>query len=80
MGVYLDLVDKAKLEFDVVLAERSGHATYLPFVLVLASDDDRDKFEATPIEKNPKAEWLEPFLEEEAGVFNEWNASSNLCV
>lgn len=35
-------------------------------MLVLASDDDREKLEATPIENDPKAEWLEPFLEEEA--------------
>lgn len=70
-GVYLDLVDQAKLEFDIVLAERSGHRTYLPYVLVLASDDDRGKLEATPIEKDPKT-WLEPFLEKEAGVFRRY--------
>lgn len=56
-GVYLDLVDEAKEKW----------SRYLP--LFRASDDDRDKLEATPIEKDPKAEWLEQFLEEEAGIF-----------
>ena len=49
-------------DFELVLV-RNG-----PCVIVLASDHDRAKLEATPVEKD-SVSWFEQVLEEEARVF-----------
>jgi hypothetical protein len=69
LAAYLILVNMARDDgFDVVLGERTGHTSSIPYVLVFATGNDKDQLDATPIEKR-ESRWLEPFLEEEAGVF-----------
>ncbi|KIL56572.1 hypothetical protein M378DRAFT_16976 [Amanita muscaria Koide BX008] len=71
-GAFQELIALAKSEgYDLVVAERTGHEVNCPFVLVLASDDDKDKLEATPIQNRLEDQvgWLEPFLESEIGVY-----------
>ena len=74
-GAFQELIALAKSEgYNLVVAERTGHEVNCPFVLVLASDDDKDMLEATSIQNDLEVQvgWLEPFLESEMGVYRRY--------
>ncbi len=74
-GAFQELIALGKNQgYDLVVVERTGHEVNCPFVLVLASDDDKDKLEATPIQNRLEDQvgWLAPFLEPEMGVYRRY--------
>jgi hypothetical protein len=71
---YLELIDMGRSTgFDIILGDRStsGRATCLPWVLVLASDDDKDWLETISVDRG-QGGWLQPFLEDESGIFRRY--------
>jgi hypothetical protein len=66
---YNVVIETAREEnLDLVLAQSRNGEERMPHVLVLASDYDKEKLEATPVEMVGAGD-LERFLEEKVGVF-----------
>lgn len=81
MNAYLELVKMGKDQgLSLVVGKRTGHHdSDRPYVLVLASDPDKEKLEAMEIQNwkekiqwDDEVQWLEQFLEKKMAVFERY--------